>query len=512
MKDKEFDIWISSKLSEWENQFKLKQTIDPPVPDWDRMNKMILAEQQDEKLDLKIKSTLQNARIESYEVNWEKFNQWLTLQRERRQKIIKTKVAELSLVLLLIWTLQSAIDYNLLNSPPTNNIVVKNTPLAHNSKLNSTDKVIVQNRNTPSQNELSKQNDKYKKSVLNYSKQSFSRPSSFNSSLNSSKLSVSQDNTINNNSVNGLSNYSEHGLSQSADPTLMIKDQGIDSIQNPTLIEEPSLSSNIISQDSVTINSNTQEFLNKTNSVSPENELDLSTPAIQINKPLNKNKIISIGAGIGYGTFFISNSKHAPNYINEYQFRVNSLSQNFRINLNYTHWIIESGANFTNLTYQPDHYLNINQLREGELIDIINQMQFRLIEIPFTLHYKALVTERWIVTAFAGLGISMCSSAEYNVSTAVSKGRKYTLFLDNNDNQVFVTLDYNNGYKVDKSLSNNTYASTLLGTRVIYNAFKDFSLTADLNYRNMLGQIGFGPLDENYKSFSAGLGVVYFIR
>ena len=105
MKNNEFDQWIQSSLNELESSSKITKLKNYTEPNWDQMSQILNEDLLNAKFDSKIKTNLQDAAMHSYEANWEHFQHKLQLIRERRNHIITARVLELSLILLIFWTL-----------------------------------------------------------------------------------------------------------------------------------------------------------------------------------------------------------------------------------------------------------------------------------------------------------------------------------------------------------------------------------------------------------------------
>ncbi|MBK6861521.1 MAG: hypothetical protein IPG95_14725 [Saprospiraceae bacterium] len=76
-------------------------------PDWDFMQQKMDAADRDLEFDQKIKQSFQNLELDSEQINWQHFVAKKNRMLERRRHIIRARMIESLLFLLLLWTLDN---------------------------------------------------------------------------------------------------------------------------------------------------------------------------------------------------------------------------------------------------------------------------------------------------------------------------------------------------------------------------------------------------------------------
>ncbi|MEO6189316.1 MAG: hypothetical protein ABIO44_02100 [Saprospiraceae bacterium] len=550
MNNKEFDIWLRSKTNELEIKASEGDLIDHVKPDWNRMSRMLEMQLSNDIFDSKLKNSLKQAKVISYEANWEHFQQRMQLMSDRRHKIIKTRTIELALVLLIFWTLNSLIDqdvFSIKNKVQAHpNLTQTSNVIASSSPEEETRMVTFNGSNeAKSSTEINEFNESpYNDAPLvksNINKNGSSRPMVLNNSIAKSTPNFNQHTTS--------KSLLNSATSTSITPVLLTPEQKI--ISNSSILPDqnsadqnnasPIIGSETMNSKIIPVNGSNElknekdkkfepkapsdQMLNSNNDSTLNKAIPKNNEPDQLNSE-NSNRIIPInnigvlpikrfiwyGIGVSIGVIGIHSSKFAPLYYNEYTNYINFISKNIRLALNYPNWMLEFGADFSKIDYNPGNYLKFSQFKEGDLIDIIKHMEFQIIDLPMNLHYKIFQMNKLQFTTYAGLSLSICKSANYSVTSAISKVNENTIFFDPNANLNFIEVLYNKGIRHDRSLNNNTFTNANLGIKFTYQILDYLKLSADLNYKNSVGKIGFGPLDEKYKNFNLGLGMYYSVK
>ena len=522
MKNSEFDNWIRSGYNEFEQRAAKGELNDMPRPDWDRMRNTLKASGEDPDFDHQVRTTIADAEVHGYEANWSNFQLKLQLLRDRRQKILTARAVEMALVLLIFWTLRNIADQNLINLPaamiaahqiaPTNQIkdqIVDVISAPHQLEEYSEEKMMVSAENSATPHGKSGTVTEIVRNVQR------------------SDLTVSGNKGIHTEAAIGKTNAA-------VDPVASA------SSHNHAIMDNPSQNSDHITEQTIekAANELAKELLVKTpledhkakesdtqmakpeneNTKSPgDQELETSIPKSEIEAhpsttPASTQLQFKLYSGIGSLTHFISSSADKPEYINEYKHHNSEPALNLRFMLDYGAWKVESGADLYSLNYNTGSYINFSYFKEGELVDVIKNLNYKFIQIPLNLHHQIFQRGRWQLSGFAGMNLAICNTASYTVQTARKSIQKQTIGFIPGTQLTFIEPVYNYGISKDHNLGNNTIAYWNIGFLAEYALGHDWSVYARTSYSNMMGKLGFGPLDERYRLLAINAGILFVLH
>lgn len=522
MKNREFDNWIRSGYKEFEQSAAKGEVNDMPRPDWDRMRNTLMATGEDPDFDHQLRTVIADAEVHGYEANWSNFQQKLQLLRDRRQKILTARAVEMALVLLIFWTLRNIADQNLINLPaamiaahqivPTNQIKdqigdVISAP--HQVEEYAAEKMMVSS-------------DK-KGSVPN----KHERAIEIHRNVQRANLAVAANDLL------------HKDRSAAVRKTEALVDPVADASANIQPTVDHSLQTSDLSRDQ-TLEKDTDVQSKAIPAKIPAEDLNVKESVTQMAKPVLEHVIDSVDqkrenaipkteieslhattqssqlqfkfySGIGSLTHFISSSRDKPEYINVYKHDNSNYAFNFRVMLDYGTWKVESGADFYTLKYSTGSYINFSHFKEGELIDVIKNLNYRFIQVPLNLHRQIFHRGRWQLSGFAGMNLTICNTADYTVQTARKSIQKQTIGFIPGSQLTFIEPVYNYGISRDHDLGNNTIAFWNIGLLAEYALGRHWSMYARTSYCNMLGQLGFGPLDERYRLLGMNAGILFVL-
>ncbi len=515
MKNKAFDDWLKSKLEQYEDHAAKMDMHGMPSPDWQKFSRVLENNNKSHTVDLKVKNTLANAKIHSREANWEQFQLRLQLIRERRKKIITARIIELSLVMLIFWTLHTVAVQNLFNFPPINK------PAISSPRSIQTNPAVAKESMMDEQESQLAQQSKREEPIASTHKTKTQIPLSSNTAK-----SLEMERKLLSNKFNSASNKNTR-LALHSRQKFVPEDQNsfISAEPSPSVKAQDNIQNNIVPVEekmyTVPDNQKWNDALhNASDSTQTEPSAESNTQSnsegllqAEMNKiqPLKQNESTSFiwfEMGSNFMHFRYHNSYNAPEYIQQYSGKFNAFNQSIHMFLNYPLWLIELGVDFYRMKYTTNKYLAFGKLKEGEIIDIIKGMNFKMLEIPFHLHYKVMDQSKFQLTAFAGMSLAICNSASYDVTSAITK-KPLQLYYNPKEELTYIDVNYNNGIQNDHSFTNNTFTNYSLGLGANYSVSKHFKISSKLTYQNMIGLQGFGPLNERFQNYSIGLGLQY---
>ncbi|MBK7695659.1 MAG: hypothetical protein IPI30_15515 [Saprospiraceae bacterium] len=108
MENNQFDQWIKESL----NQYTPKDV----KPDWSAMKSRLQeADKANQNFDQSIREKLKAAETHIPGAEWQAYHQKQIIFRQRRRKILTTRVLESVIILLLIWTVDSIVVPEVIN-------------------------------------------------------------------------------------------------------------------------------------------------------------------------------------------------------------------------------------------------------------------------------------------------------------------------------------------------------------------------------------------------------------
>ncbi|MBK7233363.1 MAG: hypothetical protein IPH93_14145 [Saprospiraceae bacterium] len=502
-KSRNFDDWIKENLDQYDPDLKNKDAV------WDKLKSTLQNHEHEEKLfDESIKNKFQQFDAKAPKSDWNHFLVKYKERAARRKRILGIRIAELSLVILLLWTfdqfykqyepLQKTLhakfnkQSDIEDASVTRNSLSKNNDQNSNSKISSKDK---------------KANSV--KSTLKNQKPNTDKAKPYPLSQNAypkTNRSITLRNSENQNSdISKVDNVS------------VVVENTNSSFQNSEVENKNNLiTNNPNSAGAIGSNENTDQDAAKEEELAllelKQSEIKFLPNPNYVELPKYKPVLFSdfgiwISGNAGAGINFIKTpqdillGKHSLSRIGQ------TSNAGLKIMFDHGRWILESGLNYSFLSDQPkvcDIYKSYSgEFHKTELL--VNEYQ--LLEIPILAHVVVLFTDQinWTI----GGGISIAA----NVS---SKYQKHDLLYPERPPQGISFLPrasyldekmYNAGLLNREAFNENSFANLILQSRVVYKHRSDVQFFGEIQLKNMLSSYGFGPLSDRYKQLGLNLGI-----
>ncbi len=526
MNNREFDNWLVGKISEVEHAYNNKDLIPPEQASWKHISSIISTHQVNSQFDEQLKSTLNDARVLDSKANWEQFQLKLHFIRERRNKIVGTRIAEVLVLLLLFWTMQSISDpiFNSTVKHPT--VQITSLTESIEPKDRNISDVKINERNATSIDSKSKVSIANTNSnVKRFTKTRSTIKSHTQSGIvkvtnNKSQTSSNSENVSENSSINQVVKPLNENITPSSKSSNSFFDKGEEEVDNSKL---PFKKSENLEDDNKSVNPNKSELIKSSeelNKLLPKDELISSNEPKLIENSSNriiprKTELVHrnfwMGVGFGVSGFQTNNTKFAPEFVHSKVNYQSTTYKNVFVNFDYEKWMINTGLKFIELVYTPGNYIDFNKFDESESVDQINNITYKMVEIPILLNRKIVNTQKWDLSGFGGLSIVMCNKANYTLSK-ITKNIDYPIYYDPYNKLNKLSYDYNYGISIDEVWKGNTYTNLLLGINSAYKLLDYFHLIANLSYSQMLEKSGFGPINNSFKNLNADFGVRYSFK
>ncbi|NOT36896.1 MAG: hypothetical protein HOP11_05930 [Saprospiraceae bacterium] len=511
MKDREFDNWIKGKVTELEQAYGDKTIIPPAEAEWNQISSKITTEIENHQFDSHIKSTLRNAKVLDVDANWELFQSKLQLVRERRNKIVGTRITEVLVLLLLFWTINYIAEPLMRNDGKSTS-----TYIAENNKNNNSTKDVKESvepvKGLLSNNSISNQD-------LNHTNVNQSGGASVPKnkilSKGSRKAKPNNSRIVSPTDDKKADNYNKTTIvvidpkPSEASFTTSNVIPNIDTANNTSEIVKSESKTN--SADGISLESKDPPAVENKENVEKKIEKKENSEALPVKvlvskKPVSRFFWLDLASGLNVVSVGVA--KNIPDYVNRKSFLTNSINKKIGINLNFDKWIVETGLNIYSLDYEMSDYLNFENFGESVTIDEVSRLSFKLTELPLILHRKLFSIPKLDLTAFGGMSVTLCNDAEFTVrKESIQDTRR--IYYDPNESIKYINIDFNNGISNDHTLSGNSFTNLIGGVRLSYKILDYFSLSAQASYSKMLETYGFGPIGHKFTTKSFGIGMQY---
>jgi len=502
-KSRNFDDWIKENLDQYDPDLKNKDAV------WDKLKSTLQNHEHEEKLfDESIKNKFQHFDAKAPKSDWNHFLVKYKERAARRKRILGIRIAELSLVILLLWTFdQFYKQYEPLHktfhakfnkqsesedASATRNSLSKNKDQNSNLKISSKDKKansvksslknqksnsdkakpypFTQNAGPKSNGSIAVANSENQNSDLSKVEKASLVTEITNSNVQNSDVESKNNSNANEaNSTDAIGSFenANQGTAKEAELSLLeLKQAEIKFVPNPYFVDIPKYKAVLFSDFGIWISGH-------------------------------------VGAGINFiktpQDILLGN--HSLNRIGQ------TSNAGLKIMFDHGRWILESGLNYSFLSDQPkvcDIYKNYSgEFHKTELL--VNEYQ--LLEIPILAHVVVMFTDQINWTIGGGISIAANVASQY---------QKHDLLYPERPPQGISFLPrasyldekmYNEGLLNREAFNENSFANLILQSRVVYKHRSDVQFFGEIQLKNMLSSYGFGPLSDRYKQLGLNLGI-----
>ncbi|MGB5025656.1 MAG: hypothetical protein WBO44_09915 [Saprospiraceae bacterium] len=487
-------------------------------PDWDFMQQKMDAADRDLEFDQKIKQSFQNLELDSEQINWQHFVAKKNRMLERRRHIIRARMIESLLFLLLLWTLDNIGITNILP------IKEKQAELVAPIAQNKTESI-------QTNLELNAANENYSTTTQSTSKENKSTAHLQSYDVEHSKGLIpiagrkkQQTNQLSSNSIPAASNASmsasinlkesiEYNQNSSASSLENNQEASAIALQNPAAILE-----NI-------------EYLPVLQAGLPQNlDAIVLTDLPQVLNAL-PNKIIPVAlksTWLMMHTGLMLNTIQSPSFLDFGKTYQHQLRPGIQTALSFgveaKKWMIESGLIYSHLSYQPNMSETLGSFENGYYKIRFDKIQSHILSIPVLLHRQVVQRNHWSVSAKLGLSISAALKNYFtldtitNLSGTVHQGIAYGT-KDNSVLSTRVRNDSNQGLLDGGTFGVNSFANVVTGIRVNHQLNSKLNLYSEIELNAMLGPKkigdtpnGFGPNADRIIATNFNVGLAFKLK
>lgn len=491
-------------------------------PDWGFMQQKMDAADSDLEFDQKIKQSFQNLELDSEQINWQHFVAKKNRMLERRRHIIRARMIESLLFLLLLWTLDNIGITNILP------IKDKQAELVAPIAQNKTESI-------QTNSELNAGNEHFSTTAKSSSKVNNSTALLQSKDANQSKglIPLAGRKKLQTNQVPSNNTLSVSNLSVGASVSAFISVK--ESIESNQTSSASSLESNqevaaIALQNPVAILENL-EYLPVLQAGLPQNmDAIVLTDLPEVLNAL-PNKIIPVAlksTWLMMHTGLMLNTIQSPSFLDFGKTYQHQLRPGIQTALSFgveaKKWMIESGLIYSHLSYQPNMSETLGSFENGYYKIRFDKIQSHILSIPVLLHRQVVQRNHWSVSAKLGLSISAALKNYFtldtitNLSGTVHQGIAYGT-KDNSVLSTRVRNDSNQGLLDGGTFGVNSFANVVTGVRVNHQLNSNLNLYSEIELNAMLGPKkigdtpnGFGPNSDRIIATNFNVGLAFKLK
>lgn len=475
-------------------------------PDWEFMQQKMDAAESDLEFDKKIKQSLQNLQIDSDQIKWNQFEAKKNRMLERRRQIVRARLIESLLFLLLLWTLD--------NIGLTNILPIKEKQIDVLSPVAKDKTESIQKTSNPYASNIdndavlaSEEIKSKDHSQITKSRETFGLiPTS-----ESFKQAISQVRIKNNSTTAIRPNFSLQSEARNSSET-ELENNEMPLEHTEAIIENlqslPVIYAGIPTSFELILLNDFPEVLN-------------ALP----------NKLIPVALKSTWlmaHTGLMLNTIQSPSFLDFGKTYQHQLRPGIQTALSFgveaKKWMIESGLIYSHLSYQPNMSETLGSFENGYYKIRFDKIQSHIISIPVLLHRQLISKNNWNISAKLGLSISAALKNYFtldtvnNLSGTVHQGIAYGT-KDNSVLNTRVRNDSNQGLLDGGTFGVNSFANVVTGIRMNHQLNAKLNLYTEIELNAMLGPKkigntpnGFGPNSDRIIASNFNIGIAYKLK
>jgi hypothetical protein len=511
MENNQFDQWIKESL----NQYTPKDV----KPDWSAMkNRLQQADHSDHTFDQSIREKLEDAQLHIKGAEWQAYHQKQIIFRERRRRILTTRVLEAVIILLLIWTVNGIVVPEVINYRADKNKIALNSDAPSNLESLSSNQSISTavkesgNNSATEKNSISKNTKSFNGKTSSLPKKKISTNGD-TKMMDLAKTNSTPAKAITSSETKNVVPLSSTGTmeeSSKSKPATEIETEANhcknSNSKSPLEPSELEAKENIIPREGIQLDL-LPEKLN------PAGISFLNLPlSVEIPKMIKTSKDLSttywIQGSAGGGLNFIATPKDVHLNLASRNSIGSAYVGGLSVLFDHQRWLLETGVTYAFLSNKPGIKNIYGNLVTGYFQKRFVQANYSLIDLPVLIHLKWMKSGPWELSSSGGMSITACvdtrfdfvkETADKNSTQGISNIPKESL-LDNKS--------YIHGLTQDDSFSDNSFANLILGTRLSYVCRSDMNVFTNIQFKRMLNQNGFGPNADKYNQLLWSFGIL----
>lgn len=482
--------------------------------DWTFMQHKLDEADRDVEFDQKIKQSFHNLELDSEQINWQHFEAKKNRMLERRRHIIRARMIESLLFLLLLWTLDNIGLTNILplKEKPSELLA----PIAQNKteSIQTNLELDPAIKNSANATQVTLKENKLNALVLNHKTK---QPNGLIPTSVRVKSKALRQGSI---GTTTAIRTSENAF-QSTDPNQIATTRSFENGQEQSnnTLENPALIINNIENLPV-LQAGIQQNL----------ELIVLNDLPEVLNAL-PNKIIPIALKSTWfmmHTGLMLNTIQSPSFLDfgkTYQHQLRpGIQAAMSFGVEAKKWMIESGLIYSHLSYQPNMSETLGSFENGYYKIRFDKIQSHILSIPVLLHRQILQHNAWSVSTKLGLSISAALKNYFtldtitNLSGTVHQGLAYGT-KDNSVLSTRVRNDSNQGLLDGGTFGVNSFANVVTGIRVNHKLNSKLNLYSEIELNAMLGKKkigdtpnGFGPNADRIIATNFNIGLAYKLK
>ncbi|MDQ3141427.1 MAG: PorT family protein [Bacteroidota bacterium] len=502
MSKKKFDQLIKEKLEGYEPTHLSS--------DWSRMKLLIDQEQKDLVFDQKIKEVLQQAEAKSPHVNWFQFETRRQLQKQRRHHIIKARLIESFILLLLIWTSNSILVPAMIEMGHQEAIADGNSTLqkSEDAQINITNEIA----NSKAQTLDSKEKRKGDLKIISNQKKGKSEYA-LNSKPSNLANELKRSEGIQTKIIHALN---EKNIEQNnSKPIQDIEATEHSGIQGEDINEGQAESTTIVTEIKSEHSEQLVESIDALDLLAREEELfslntenDLLTPVTKMIQPVKNKFLLQFTGGM------MANRVTTPAEVSFSGRELTRWGPGFQggasFFMNHGLYTIETGLSYQYLLYYPNMIETLGDINHGYFDKKFSSIEYQVVSIPIALHRNVFATSQFKVSIKAGMSFQLSLKNKFTVEKITNEVQEIT--VDDPPYSLFNNKKFSEGVGDGGSFADNSYMNLFVGSRIQYKLNSKLHLIYELQLNKMLNGNGFGPNLDKFFSIQSNMGIAFPLK
>jgi len=175
-------------------------------------------------------------------------------------------------------------------------------------------------------------------------------------------------------------------------------------------------------------------------------------------------------------------------------------------------WILETGLHYSLLSYAPG-IEDVYKSQDGSYHKaVFSKAQFHILEIPVMSNLVILHDKRLSWSVGGGLSVAANLHADFEISDGTTDSRPGQGVSHLPRLSYLEEKSYNEGLLHQEDFPANSFANLILGSRLNYQWRDNLQVFSEIRYRKMLSSLGFGPNQDQFRQIGLTAGLMIRIR
>lgn len=175
-------------------------------------------------------------------------------------------------------------------------------------------------------------------------------------------------------------------------------------------------------------------------------------------------------------------------------------------------WILETGLHYAMLSHAPG-ISEVYKNHDGSFHKAeFNRAQYHILEIPVMTNLVVLSEKRLNWSIGGGMSVAANLHADFQLTDETTNSRPGQGVSNFPRLSYLEDKSYNRGLLHEDDFPANSFANLILCSRMNYLWRQDLRIFAEIRYKKMLSSLGFGPNQDQFRQIGLNVGMMVQIR